>query len=241
MERPQQGIILAAGKGTRLGAITAKTPKALVEVGGRVLLDHVRAGLAAAGVKRTTIVVSHRAEQIEAHLRTHAVAGQTAQTVWQPAPQGTGQACRIAAPHLADGPMWITYADILVDPAEYVRMADAFAEQRCDLMLAVLEVDDPHQGCAVYVEDGHVVRMVEKPEPGTSETNLNSAGIYIARPSLLPHLDALLPSPRGEYELPDAIIALIAAGGDVRTFTLESWWADVGRPEDVERMNALLK
>ncbi len=242
MERPSQAIILAAGKGTRLGSLTEHTPKALVRVGKRALLDHARHGLAEAGVTRAVIVVGHLAEQVESHLDKHPLPRQTAKTVWQPVPQGTGQACKLAIAALRDGPAWITYADILVDPAEYLRMADEFLRLECDLLLAVNEVEDPYQGAAVYFDEaGRISEIVEKPEKGTSTTRWNSAGIYIARPSLYPHLKSLLPSPRGEYELPDAIRNLLSAGGDVRAFTLQGWWADVGRPDDVERMNQLLK
>jgi UDP-N-acetylglucosamine diphosphorylase / glucose-1-phosphate thymidylyltransferase / UDP-N-acetylgalactosamine diphosphorylase / glucosamine-1-phosphate N-acetyltransferase / galactosamine-1-phosphate N-acetyltransferase len=242
MGNPKQAIILAAGKGTRLGAITKGKPKALVEVGGRALIDHLRNGLAKAGVTHTVVVVSHFAEQVEAHLKNYPIPGQTARTVWQPVPQGTGQACRLAVPNLDDGPTWITYADILVEPSEYVKMAQAFSADDCDLTLAVFKVDDPHQGAAVYTDsDRRIKKIIEKPKKGTSTTNLNSAGIYIARPSLFPHLNALLPTERGEYELPDAISALIQTEGDARAYTLDGWWADVGRPDDLDRMNQLLK
>ncbi|HDS74362.1 MAG TPA: nucleotidyltransferase family protein, partial [Firmicutes bacterium] len=181
MQKPTQAIILAAGKGTRLGSITQNTPKALVRVGDKTLLDHVRTGLAAAGVKHTVIVVSHLAEQIEAHLRKYPISGQTAVTVWQPVPQGTGQACKLAVSKLETGPTWITYADILVDRAEYERMAQNFVDEPCDLMLAVFDVDDPYQGAAVYVDEtGKVTEIIEKPERGTSTTRWNSAGIYLS-------------------------------------------------------------
>lgn len=242
MGMPVQAIILAAGRGSRLGHLTAARPKALLELGGRALLDHVRQGLARAGVRRTIIVVGHRAEQVEVHLRAHPVPRQEAITVWQPVPQGTGQAVAAAVEALDPGPTWITYADIMVDPAEYERMAVAFDAQVCDMMFGVVKVEDPHQGAAVYfTEDHRITKIVEKPKRGTSSTPWNSAGIYISRHSLFPHLPALKPSARGEFELPDAIVGLIGAGGDVRAFPLVSWWADIGRPEDVERMNALLK
>jgi len=243
MTRPTQAIILAAGKGARLGSLAVDRPKALVEVGGRALLDHVRQGLAQAGVRRAIIVVSHRAEQIEAHLQKHRVPRQEFTTVWQSVPQGTGQAVWLAVKCLEPGPTWITYADILVEPAEYSRMAEEFDAHLCDMSFAVVGVDDPFHGAAVYFgqADRRITRKVEKPKRGASTTRWNSAGIYIARPSLFPHLGTIRPSARGEFELPDAISSLMAAGGDVRAFPLEGWWADVGRPQDIERVEAILK
>jgi len=242
MSIPLQAIILAAGKGSRLGPVAANRPKALVEVGKRALLDHVRHSLAHAGVRRTIIVVSYQAEQIEAHLRSSRVPRQESTTVWQAVPQGTGQAVSLAVNALDAGPTWITYADIMVEPTEYKRMANTFDAHVCDMMFAVVEVDDPYQGAAVYFNPDHrITQIVEKPKQGSSSTRWNSAGVYIAQPSLFPHLSALKPSARGEFELPDAITSLLGAGGDVRAFPLQGWWADVGRPEDLERVNALLK
>jgi len=242
METPTQAIILAAGKGTRLGSLTADCPKALVRVGDRVLLDHVRFGLAQAGVRRAMIVISHLAEQIEAHLQANPVPGQTSLTVWQPAPQGTGQAVRMAIPEMERGPTWITYADIVVEPDEYQRMAAAAAGYTCDMVLAVVDVDDPCRGAAVYFDDRfRISRIIEKPSPGTSTTRWNSAGIYLTRPSLFPYLNELMPSTRGEYELPDAVTSLMAAGGEVYAFPLAGPWIDVGRPEDIERAEQMLR
>jgi dTDP-glucose pyrophosphorylase len=242
MDIPRQAIILAAGKGTRLGALTAERPKALVEVANRPLLDHVRQNVADAGVERAIIVVSHLAEQVEAHVEAVPIRGLECRTVWQPVPQGTGQAVKVAVASLKPGPFWITYTDILVEPSEYARMATDFGNTPSDIHLAVNRVDDPSQGAAVYFDDDlKVGQIVEKPPPGSSSTNWNSAGVYIARPALLPHLDTIAPSPRGEYELPDAITSLLSSGGDVRAFCLEGWWSDVGRPADVQRVEALLR
>jgi len=242
MSTPLQAIILAAGKGARLASMAAGRPKALLKVGERAMLDHVRYGLAQAGVRRVVVVVSHCAEQIEAHLKANPVPRQECATVWQPAPQGTGQAVAVAVPSLKPGPTWITYADIMVEPTEYERMAAAFAQQVCDMVFAVVEVEDPHRGAAVYFDaEYRISKIVEKPKPGTSGTRWNSAGIYITQPSLFPHLGSVRPSSRGEYELPDAITGLIKTGGDVRAFPVKGWWADVGRPEDVHYVEDILR
>ncbi len=242
MNIPKQAIILAAGKGTRLGPLTTDRPKALIEVADRPLLDHVRTSLADAGAEDAIIVVSYCAEQVEAHLNSVRIPGLACKTVWQAVPQGTGQAVRVAVASLKPGPVWITYTDILVEPPEYKRMAEAFAARPCDVLMAANEVDDPSRGAALYFDDDdRVSQIVEKPAPNTSTTKWNSAGAYIVQPALFPHLDTIVPSARGEYELPDAITSLIAAGDDVRAFRLEGWWVDVGRPADIQRVEQLLR
>ena len=83
-------------RGARLGGMTSNKPKALIEIAGRPLLDHARHSLAAVGVKRVLVVVSHFAEQIEAHLNKHPVLNQESRTVWQTrsARNGPGRAAR---------------------------------------------------------------------------------------------------------------------------------------------------
>ena len=65
---PRQAVILAAGRGERLRPLTDHTPKPMIEVGGRPLLDHHLAALAAAGITRCVVNVAHLGAQIEAHL-----------------------------------------------------------------------------------------------------------------------------------------------------------------------------
>ena len=94
-------------------------------------------------------------------------------------------------------------------------------------------MDDPYRGAAVYVEGRRVTRIIEKPPRGTSTTPWGNAGVYFFRSSIFTELERIPLSPRGEYELTDAIDQLLAAGQTLHWVEIRGHWRDVGRPEDL--------
>jgi len=89
-------------------------------------------------------------------------------------------------------------------------------------------VEDAWQGAAVYEENGILTSIIEKPLPGTSTTNWNSAGSYGFREDVFPELKRVPLSARGEYELTSAVQRLILAGHKLRLYPLQGSWRDVG-------------
>lgn len=233
MRTIDRAILLAAGKGTRLGSLTAHAPKPLLEVGGKPILVHIIDGLMRAGIERFLIVTGHFGELIEAELGNGAAAGVRIEYVRQERLDGTARALALGREFAEEEPFFFGWGDILVRPENYrsvmrrARLADA--------VIAVNEVDDPWAGGAVYVDDDlRVTRMVEKPVKGTSTTRWNNAGFGMLGPEIWPLIDALEPSERGEYELPQAIGALIASGARVVASPVEGPWFDIGTPEQLE-------
>jgi dTDP-glucose pyrophosphorylase len=139
-------------------------------------------------------------------------------------------------------PFILSWGDILIEPPQYSTLVHSFetfnrnaeSAQRCETLLALNYMDDPWRGAAVYVDpDWRVTRLVEKPARGTSSTHWNNAGIFIFDPVILQYAERLQPSERGEYELPQAIAAMISDGRMVRGFPLQGFWSDLGTPEDL--------
>lgn len=231
----RRAIILAAGKGTRMGSITHQTPKPMLLIQGRPMLERILERLASAGVQRFCIVVGYRHEMIEGHFRDGPFAIEF--RVQDPV-NGTGSAARLAKPFTADEPFLLTYADILCDPSEYVRCGSILNQDSgIAAVLAVKAVDDPWEGAAVYEEQGRIRKIIEKPPKGTSTTPWNSAGFYAFRPVLFDYLERLQPSPRHEYELTSALDDMLADGRELRISPIQGEWRDVGRPEDLAAMN----
>lgn len=233
MRTIDRAILLAAGKGTRLGSLTAHAPKPLLEVAGKPILVHITDGLMRAGIERFLIVTGHFGELIEAELGNGAAVGVRIEYVRQERLEGTARALALGREFAEGEPFFFGWGDILVRPENYrsvmrrARLADA--------VIAVNEVDDPWAGGAVYVDDDlRVMRMVEKPAKGTSTTRWNNAGFGVLGPEIWPLIDALEPSERGEYELPQAIGALIASGARVVASPVEGPWFDIGTPEQLE-------
>jgi dTDP-glucose pyrophosphorylase len=236
-----KAVLLAAGRGTRLGAITANYPKPLLEIGGRPIIVRILDGLVRAGLKEVAIVTGHFASLLESEVGTGEQPGLRIRYLRQERLEGTARALELARDFCREEPFFFSWGDILVRPENYRRVVGAsrFAEH----VIAVNEVDDPAAGAAVYVDDaaalddGHsarITRIVEKPPPGTSTTRWNNAGFGVLGPGVWDAIASLPPSPRGEYELPQAIGALIAAGADVRAVPVRGPWFDVGTPDDLE-------
>lgn len=233
----RKAVILAAGRGTRMGAHTADTPKAMLLVRGRPMLEYVLEGLASVGVERFLIVTGYRREMVEeyfAHWRLPVEFREQAPI------DGTGSAARLAREFAAEDPFLLTFADILCPPAAYTLCASTLTDHPDTVaVLGVKDVDDPWQGAAVYEEQGVVSRVVEKPPQGTSATRWNSAGLYSMSPGVFPYLDRLEKSPRGEYELTSIFTMMLEEKREVRISPILGAWRDVGRPEDLAAAEAL--
>ncbi len=240
-----KAVLLAAGRGTRLGAITANYPKPLLEVGGRPVIVHLLEGLVGGGIEEVMVVTGHFAELLESEVGTGDQAGIAISYVRQERIEGTARALALARGFCGDGQFFLGFGDILVRPENYARVLRA--ARIAEHVIAVNRVDDPARGGAVYVDDPSaldrgepalVTRLVEKPPTGTSNTNWNNAGLCVLGAAIWDEIDRLGPSARGEYELPQAIAALVDAGADVRAIPVIGPWFDVGTPEDLERARA---
>ena len=223
-----------------MGALTAATPKPLLPVGGRPLIERVLTGLAAAGVRRAVVVTGVFGAQIEAALGSGSRLGVEIAYRRQARAEGTARAALLVEPLVGDAPCIVSWGDILVPGPFYAEFLAAFAHRPCDAQLALNEVDDPWAGAAVYVTaDWRVTRLVEKPPRGTSTTRWNNAGVLIITPVVFEYARCVRESPRGEYELPQAIAEMVDDGRDVRGVPLRGAWCDVGTPADLAAAEAL--
>lgn len=222
-----KAVILAAGRGTRMQGLTEALPKPMLPVGGKPILAHVVENIREAGLVDALIVTGYRAEQVESYFE-----GQPGITFRRQEPlDGTARAALVARQFAGGESFLLTYGDILVAPEAYRGMVERL--KGTEAVVAVKYVDDPYQGAAVYVEGERIGNIIEKPPRGMSATHWNSAGFYCFRPSIFEHLAAVPLSPRGEYELTDAVRLLLASGAAVGYYAIPGWWRDVGRPEDL--------
>ncbi len=220
-----------------MGSTTQETPKPMLPIHGRPMLEHIFDRLTAVGVERFLVVTGFHHEIIEQHFRDWRL---PVEFRLQDPANGTGSAAMLAKEFAGNAPFLLTYADILCDPSEYVRCVTALdGSPPAAAVVAVKAVDDPWQGAAVYDDGaGEITRIVEKPPKGTSTTHWNSAGLYAFRPVLFDYLDRVQPSPRNEYELTSALESMVEDKLPLRISPIQGEWRDIGRPEDLAAANA---
>lgn len=231
-----KALILAAGKGTRMGPLTEQAPKPMLPVGGRPVLEWIVRGLCdSAKITEFCLVVGHRQECIRSHFLDGEPLGISIVYRVQTILDGTGRAPLLARDWIGEEPFLLSYGDILVDPDEYRRLIAAY---RDDGVVAVCRRQDLRHGGAVRLDtNGLIEDIIEKPQnPELWSNSYYNAGIYVLSPKIYVFIEQLKKSARGEYELTDAVRGL-ARNGKVHGLVLKGDWADVRDPETLAELN----
>jgi dTDP-glucose pyrophosphorylase len=239
-----KAVILAAGKGTRMRELTASVPKPMLKVHGKPILEHIVSGILEAGIRDFCIITGFQAETIENHFGDGSRWGAKISYVRQLVQDGTGKAPELAKPFLGTDDFLLTYGDILVKPETYIAMVKRFKEGNFSGLITVTVGEDVTKGAINFFDSEFCLkRIVEKPSAQQvaefqaqgllkkGDPVWYNAGIYMFKTALFDFTARLQKSPRGEYELPDAITAMLQAGQKVAGCKIEGRWVDVRDPE----------
>src|SRR6266481_1531499 len=239
MTHIDKAVILAAGRGTRMRELSAELPKPMIKVRGKPVLQHIIEGLLNAGIGDLLLVVGYRADSVREFFCDGSRYNVAIQYATQTVQDGTGRVVDLARDFVGNRPFILAYGDILVDPGNYKCVVDL--PDDVEAMLTVTRGEDVSKGGAVVVNDQmDVLDVREKPKPGEPTSPWYNAGLYAFRPSIFDFTAKLKPSPRGEYELTDAIRGLAQSGKKVKALELTGKWADVRDPEILARLNQKL-
>jgi len=242
-------LIVAAGKGTRMRELTDELPKPMLRVLGKPILEHILQGIIGMGIRDIFIVTGFRADVIESHFGDG--------TRWkaritygrQEVQDGTGKAPEVAREFLGSSTFLLTYGDILVRPETYPQMIQRFNQDYFSGVITVTRGQDVTKGGLNFFDENFCLkRVVEKPTPEQveqlqregwlkpNEPVWYNAGIYIFKPLLFEFTAQLKKSPRGEYELTDAVNGLLAANHKLAGLEIQGRWVDVRDPEVLARL-----
>jgi dTDP-glucose pyrophosphorylase len=236
MAKIEKAVLLAAGRGIRMRELTVELPKPMIEVRGKPVLQHIVEGLRDAGIREFFIIVGYRADAVQNFFgdgSRYKIAIQYATQVVQ---DGTGRVVDIARNFAENSAFILSYGDILVDPQNYKSIVDL--PDDIEAIITVTRGEDVSKGGAAFLNERmELVDLREKSKPGEATSPWYNAGIYTFRPSIFEFTAMLKPSPRGEYELTDAIRELAQSGKKVKALELTGEWADVRDPEILARLN----
>lgn len=231
-----KAVLLAAGRGTRMRDLTEALPKPMLEVRGKPVLQHIVEGLRDNGLTNLLIVVGWRADVVTDFFGDGSKLDVKINYGTQTVQDGTGRVVALARDFVAEDSFLLSYGDILIAPENYARIRDSLAG--AEAVISVKRSDDVSQGGAVFVnEKFELTDLREKPKPGEPTSPWYNAGVYAFRPNIFDYIAKLEPSPRGEYELTDAIRNLALAGEKVQAIEIAGDWADVRDPEILAQLN----
>ena len=237
MSTVTKAVLLAAGKGTRMRELTNDLPKPMIPVRGQPILRHIVDGLKAAGVTHFQIIVGYRADVVRDYFGDGSKFGITVEYTTQVVQDGTGRVVELAREFAGVDPFVLSYGDILIDPANYRRLVTLDGAEA--LVSVKHNPGEIAKGGAVFVNERfEMTDLREKPQPGEPTSPWYNAGVYTFRPSIFDFTAKLEKSPRGEYELTDAIRDLAQSGKRVQVLELSGDWADVRDPEVLAQLNA---
>jgi dTDP-glucose pyrophosphorylase len=244
-----KAVILAAGKGTRMRELTNELPKPMLQVQGKPILEHIVAGLVSAGVREIFIVTGWKAEVIEGYFGDGAKWGVRIAFGRQAVQNGTGKAAEPAKAFIGPSPFILTYGDILVKPETYAQMIERFSEGSFSGVITVTKGEDVTKGGLNFFDDQFcLTRLIEKPSRDQVEQLRRegwlkpgdpvwyNAGIYLFKPMAFDFMARLEKSPRGEYELTDAVSAHVANGLRIAGLEIQGRWVDVRDPEVLAKL-----
>lgn len=229
---PARAIVLAAGIGERLKPLTSKTPKPLLPVAGRPLIEYNLELLARHGIRDVVINLHHLHEQISAALGDGSGRGMRIRySLEMPGILGTGGGIKRAEPMLSEGTFVVINSDILID----IDLSEVVSFHRRRGAVATMVLREDPDACrwgAVSVDEGMRVRSIVG-RPAAADAHLRDfmfTGVHVMEPAVFQYMPDDGPFSSTGVTYPE----MIAAGEPVFAYLHRGYWTDLGTPERYE-------
>lgn len=226
---PVDAVMMAGGKGERLRPLTEKTPKPLLPVGGKAIIDHNVDRLISYGVNHISVTVNYLKEQIENHYREPRN-GVEIQTVREPKFLGTIGSIRFV-PEFYNDTVLVMNSDVFTN-IDYEDFFLHFQQHDAEMSVAAI----PYNVAIPYgifdLEGRNIKGLIEKPK----YNYYANAGIYLIKRRALDEIPE-----ETMFHATDLVEKLIAEGKKVIRYPLNGTWVDIGNPQEYQKANDLVK
>ncbi|MDP2782322.1 nucleotidyltransferase family protein [Devosia sp.] len=219
-------ILMAGGLGTRLSPLTDTTPKPMLHVGNKPILETIIENFSKYGYTEIILSVNYKSHIIKEYFGDGSAFGVNLEYVHEAKRMGTAGALALIRDNLTE-PFFVMNGDLLTN-VNFEHMHDYHLSHDAVATMAVREYDFQVPYGVVNVSDGKIVSIEEKP----THKFFVSAGIYMLSPQVLEHI------PEDEFfDMPTLFEKLIAKGNNAVSFPIREYWLDIGRMSDYERAN----
>jgi len=232
-----KGLILSGGMGTRLRPITYTNAKQLIPVANKPILFYGIEAIVAAGITDIGIIVGDTKDEIMKACGDGSRFGASFTFIEQSAPLGLAHAVLTAEEFLGEDRFIMYLGDNLIVEG-VASFVEQFKRDAPNAQILLEHVKNPSQFGVAELQDGRVVKLVEKPKQPKSDLAL--VGVYLFDKHIFEAARNIKPSFRNELEITDAIQYLIDKGYTVRPHTITGWWKDTGNVEDLLEANRLV-
>jgi mannose-1-phosphate guanylyltransferase len=221
-----QAVVLVGGFGTRLRPLTLSTPKQMLPVGNRPMIERVLEHLAAHGVDRAVLSLGYRPDAFADAYPEGRCGGIELHYAVEPEPRDTAGAIRFAADDAGiDERFLVVNGDVLTD-LDIGALVAAHERAGAEATIALHRVEDPSAFGVVPTEpDGRVIAFIEKPPRDEAPTDLINAGTYVLEPSVLGRIE-----PDVRVNVERVTFPAIVADGGLYAFDGNTYWIDAGIP-----------
>lgn len=233
------GVILAAGRGTRMGVLSTQLPKPVLPVLNYPIVYHQLRLMEACGVRRVVIVVGHLGFEVARQIER--LPSLDIEIEYVPQDQALGIAHSVGALEpCIDSPFLLFLGDIYLNGPRLDRMVDTFHSEQADAVIGSIVEPDPSRisrnFCIETQEKNRVTRVIEKPRHPA--TNIKGIGVYLFAPSVF---DAVRRTPRtamrDEYEITDSIQIMVERGQSVFASDCADQDTNITNPQDLLNIN----
>jgi glucose-1-phosphate thymidylyltransferase len=220
-----KGVVLAAGKGTRLYPVTKAIAKPLLPIANKMTMEYAFDQFKWCGIREVCVVVGENENEVKNALGDGSRYGLSLDYAKQDEPKGLAHAVATTQEFVGDHDFMLYLGDAIYGES-LAPFVERFKAGGCANLNLVKAVDDPRRFGVANVTGERITKLVEKPPQ--PESNLAMAGMYVFGPQIWPAITRLRPSARGEYEITDAIQLLIDDGELVLAGVYEGEWFDTG-------------